>query len=269
MHANLASYLLFSAVLIAPVAALVLGWRRTPLSLVQYLLWLAARALTIFLWRAQASGPLALPAGQGAILVCNHTSSVDPFFIQTLTTRKTYWMVAREFCEHPAFGWFLRICEVIPTRRGGIDTAATREAIRIASEGGIVGMLPEGRINMTDELLLPVRPGAALVALKARTMILPCYIRGAPYRWHAWSPFLMPARVTVHFGPPLDISEFFDREQEEGVLETVILRAMKAVASLSGERDFEPQIAGRHWKPSDAELEADRAAQRRRRRTIG
>ena len=76
----------------------------------------------------------------------------------------------------------------------------------------------------------------------------------------------MPARVTVHYGPLLDISEFFGREHEEGVLEEVLRRAMKGVAELAGRPDFEPQIAGRNWKPSQAELEADMAASQRRRR---
>ena len=44
---------------------------------------------------------------------------------------------------------------------GGIDTAATKTAIRLAQAGELVGMFPEGRINDTDahagELLALVR----------------------------------------------------------------------------------------------------------------
>ncbi len=259
MLANLATYgflLALAAVLLALVIA---GWIRSKLSPVQFLLWILAQPLTRLLWRATTSSPLPLPPFQGAVLVCNHRSSVDPFFIQTLTTRKTHWMVAREFCEHPAFRWFLWTCEVIPVSRGGIDTAATRMAIRIASEGGIVGMLPEGRINMTDQLILAGRPGAALVALKAKVPIVPCYIEGAPYDRVPWSPFFMPARVVVHFGRPLDISAYYGREQEDGVLEEVLMKAMKAMAALAGEPDFAPQVAGRNWKPTRQELDAGMA----------
>ena len=32
-------------------------------------------------------------------------------------------------------------------------------AIRLAAEGGLVGMFPEGAINTTDEFMRPVRPG--------------------------------------------------------------------------------------------------------------
>jgi 1-acyl-sn-glycerol-3-phosphate acyltransferase len=266
MTANLASCALLALIAAASLAGVALSVVRSRLSFVQIVLWVLNRLLTQIRWRATASGPLSMPSGQGAVLVCNHTSSVDPFFIQALTTRKTHWMVAREFCEHPALRWFLKTCEVIPVSRGGIDTAATRAAIRIAAEGGIIGMLPEGKINMTDRLLLPARPGAALVALKARVPMIPCYIQGAPYDRVPWSPLFMTARVRIHFGQPLDLSEFFDREQDLDVVAEVLRRAMKAIAALAGQPDFEPQIAGRDWKPTPLQLETDMAASHRRRR---
>ena len=127
-------------------------------------------------------------------------------------------------------------------------------------------MLPEGKINMTERLLLPARPGAALVALRARVPMIPCYIAGAPYDRVPWSPFFMAARVTIHFGQPLDLAEFFGREQDENVHEEVLRRAMKAIAALAGQPDFEPRIAGRDWKPTPAQLETDMAESHRRRR---
>ena len=73
----------------------------------------------------------------------------------------------REYVMSPAFAWVLRTIEVIPVNRGGIDTAATKQAIRYASQGDLVGMFPEGRINEGGQFLLPGRPGAAMIALKA------------------------------------------------------------------------------------------------------
>ena len=249
----------------APVVALVVILARSRMNPLQCLLWGLSYLLCKFLWRARWENPLPVSDGQGAVLVCNHRSSVDPFFVQMATGRKVHWMVAREFCENRAFCWFLTACEVIPTRRGGIDTAATKAAIRIVSKGGLLGMLPEGRINMTEEILLPARPGAALIALKARSVIVPCYIDGAPYRRHAWSPFFMPARVTVRFGEPIDLSEFHDREGEAGVIQEVMPRVLKALAALGGQPHFEPQLAGRNWKPSQEELNAAMDAADRRR----
>src|SRR5262249_58010729 len=106
------------------------------------------------------------------------------------------------------------------------DTAATKAAIRLAARGELIGMLPEGRINMSEELLLPARPGAALVAIKARVPIVPCYIRGAPYRRYPWSPLLMPACVEVRFGQPLGPRSVPGANDETASAETITLHIL-------------------------------------------
>lgn len=253
---QLAAIAFLFILLVVPLVAVTIALARSNMNPLQCVLWGLAYLLCRFLWRTKWPGWLPLADGQGAIVVCNHRSSVDPFFVQTGTGRKVHWLVAREYCEHFAFRWFLKACEVVPVSRGGVDTAATKAAIRYVAAGGLVGMLPEGRINMTEELLLPSRPGAALIALKAKAVVLPCYIRGAPYRRYPWSPLLMPARVEVTFGPPVDLSDLYGREGESGVLQIAMLRILRALADAAGRPDFQPQLAGRNWKPTQAELNA-------------
>jgi 1-acyl-sn-glycerol-3-phosphate acyltransferase len=262
--AQFASVIFLLLLVIVPVAAAIIAITRSRLSPFQCFLWAVAYLLCKLLWRTRWLDKLPLADGQGAIIVCNHRSSVDPFFIQMATGRKIHWMVAREFCEHPALRWFLSACEVIPVSRGGIDTAATKAAIRLAASGDIVGMLPEGRINMSEDFMLPARPGAALIALKARVPLVPCYIRGSPYHRYPWSPLLMPARVEVRFGKPLDVTAFHNCSAEEGAAQEITRHVMKAIAELAGRTDFEPQIAGRNWKPTRDDLDAAMAAKERR-----
>ena len=200
MLSTTAAALFLLAVVAAPLTAIAWGMRKSALSPAQCVLWGLAYLLVKCLWRTEWKGKLPALDDQGAVIVCNHRSSVDPFFLQTSTGRKIHWMVAREYCEHPAFRWFLRTCEVIPVGRGGVDTAATKAALRIVQGGGLVGMFPEGRINRTGDLMLPMRPGAAHVALRARVPLLPCYIEGSPYDRVPWSPLLLAAHVVVHFG---------------------------------------------------------------------
>jgi 1-acyl-sn-glycerol-3-phosphate acyltransferase len=251
MLAQIAAALLLMALALAPLAAAIVLFSRSRLSPFQTVLWLIALLLVKLRWHARWEGTLDVPAGQGAVLVCNHRSSVDPFFIQTATQRKIHWLVAREYVEHWALAWFLKSAEVIPTSRSGVDTAATRAAIRMAAGGGLVGTFPEGRINTTDDFLLPVRPGAALVALKARVPLVPIHISGSPYDGSAWSPLLMTARVVVRFGNPVLLTDLFGRESEEGVLEEAMRRCVAQIALLAGQPSFKPQLAGRHWKPND------------------
>jgi 1-acyl-sn-glycerol-3-phosphate acyltransferase len=239
-----------------PLLVAVNNMRHSRLSPFQCFLWVIAYLLCKLQWRARWLTPLTAPETSGAVIICNHRSSVDPFFIQTMTGRKVHWMVAREYCQHPALRWFLGSCEVIPVSRGGIDTASTKAAIRLCKAGELVGMLPEGRINMSDAFMLPARPGAVLVAIKARVPIVPCYIKGSPYWRYTWSPLVMRARVEVRCGPPIDLSEYYGREHEPGAVHEAARRVLKSIAALAGRNDFEPPIAGRSWKPTKEELNA-------------
>jgi 1-acyl-sn-glycerol-3-phosphate acyltransferase len=210
--------------------------------------------LTRFLWRATVEGSIDLSPGQGAIFVSNHQSSIDPLFLQMLIPRAIHYLVAREYVESRFLGWPLRVAGAIPVNRAGIDTAAIKLAIRYAEAGEMVGIFPEGRINTTEEFMLPGRPGVALIALKARAPVIPCYIEGAPYGGHVLRPFITRARVKVRIGKALDLSEYYAREDEDGVLAEMTLRFMREIARLAGVEDFEPKIAGRRWK-LDEDLE--------------
>ena len=112
--------------------------------------------------------------------------------------------------------------------------------------------------------MLPARPGAALVAMKAEVPVVPCYIQGAPYRRYPWSPFLIPARVQVRFGQPLDSQAIGDVNADQRSAEQFTQEILKAIARLAGHTDFEPRLAGRNWKPTQDELDAAMDAKERR-----
>lgn len=240
--------------LLAPLVAvgvvLAIAVRRSDFTLSQYLFYGYGRLMARILWRGEFDRPLPIPSGQGAVIVCNHRSPFDPAFIQLATDRVVHWMVAREFCEHPLLAWFFRLPQAIPVGRGGVDTAATKLAIRYASQGDLVGMLPEGRLNLTDELLLSGRPGAVLVALKARVPIIPCYVENSPIGRSIWASLVKPAHTRLWVGDPIDLSDFYEREGDREVLDELTIQVMREIAHLAGRDDFEPTIAGRRWKPT-------------------
>lgn len=247
--------LFLASVVCVPLAWMTAIYRRQHYSVAQFGLWTLAHLLVRVLWGAR------LPcfpesARQSAVVVCNHRSSIDPFFLQVCLDRPMHWMVAREYCEHRAFRWFLKQTEAIPVNRGGIDTASTKSAIRLAAAGGVVGMFPEGRINQTDEFMLPVRPGALMVALKARVPIVPCYIDGAPFGGTPWSPFFRTARTRITFGEPMDLSPYYAREPDKAWSGRKMLEIVGKIADLAHQPHDQLRLAGREWKPTEEELRA-------------
>ncbi len=244
--------------LLAVGVVVFMAWdrRRLGYTRMQYVLYVIWRGYLHFVWRATIDRPARLQPGQGAILIANHRSSIDQFFVQMATPRVVRWMVAREFFKLPVGGWILReVMGCIPVSRAGIDTAATKAAIRLAQEGQVIGMFPEGRINETAELLLPGRPGVALIALRARVNVVPLFIQGAPYAGTVASSFFMPGRVRVRVGEPIDLSPYFGQEGDRQVLELLTLRFLKEMARLAGRDDFQPRLAGRRWMPKPAPQE--------------
>ena len=139
----------------------------------------------------------------GAVLIANHRCSVDPFFVQLVGGRRVHWMVAGEYFKSVLFGPILRMFQAIPTNRGGVDTASTKRAIALAKSGRFVGMFPEGRINRSKSPLLSIRPGAAIVALRANVPLVPIWIEGAPAGWAVYSALFKAAKVRIIVGTPV------------------------------------------------------------------
>jgi 1-acyl-sn-glycerol-3-phosphate acyltransferase len=225
------------------------GWavwmlRRSPFTPAQSLLFALTYVITRVIWRLKVRGRFPIANGKGAVVICNHRSSLDPTFIAMTVPRLVRWMVAREFCESPLFRGILKVCGVIPVGRAGYDTAAAKAAIRIVENGGLVGIFPEGGINESDQLLRPGRSGAALIALKARAPVVPCYIENAPYDGTPLGCLFMPAAVTLTIGEPIDLSAYYDGDPTREVLNELTLRFLGAIARMAGDDEFRPRIAG-------------------------
>jgi 1-acyl-sn-glycerol-3-phosphate acyltransferase len=237
-------------ILVLLVAALVgtatMIVRRSNYTAFQYIFYAYAVITARVLWRGQVPTEVPnFPTG-GAIIVGNHRSSFDPVFIQLIAGRVVHWMVAREYCENLAMGWFLRITECIPVSRGGVDTGSTISAIRYAESGELVGMFPEGKLNTTEALMLPGRRGAAMVALRARVPIVPCYISEAPVAHSILACLYKPAHTRLIVGQPIDTSPYYEQAKERDAQIELTSRIMHEIAKLAGQNDFQPQhISGR------------------------
>ncbi|MDG2207891.1 MAG: lysophospholipid acyltransferase family protein [Pirellulales bacterium] len=212
------------------VVFLVVCFIRSPYNVPQTIVAWINLCLTRILWRVEVEGHIPESDGVSGILVCNHRGSVDPFFVQLVAGRIIHWFVAREYFKFPVVGSFLRISESIPTNRAGIDTASTKAAIRMACQGDWIGMLPEGRINRTDKFMLPGRPGAALIALKAQVPVVPCYLEGVPYDGTFWGCLFMSGRVKLTIGKPINLAPYYDRERDHQVLGELTLLFLKRIA---------------------------------------
>lgn len=251
----------FSRAVLCGAVAVALGmighdFHRSHYTAAQYPIFLFNRLMTRLLWRAEISGPLPVKPGEGALIVCNHIGPIDPAFIALGTDHSVHWMVAREFCEMPVLKHFFRTVEAIPVGRGGVDIASTKLAIRYAKRGDLIGLFPEGRINETERFLLPGRPGAALIALKAEVPVIPCHITDSPYDGSVLGFMFVPSHTRLKIGRPIDLSPYYGHASDRAVQGELTKLFLREIAKLGGVDAYEPELAGRNWKTANHDLPA-------------
>jgi 1-acyl-sn-glycerol-3-phosphate acyltransferase len=197
------------------------------------LLQAANRVFTHSYHHVEVFAPCRLPKSGSAILVCNHTSALDPHLIQSPCRRLITWMMAKEFYDL----WYLKpVFEqlgVIPVTRSGRDTSATRAAMRALKNGQLVGIFPEGRIETSREFF-PFQTGVALMAMKTRVPVYPAFLDGTQRNTSMLAALLQPQRARVIFGDEVK----FDRgdTSREG-LEAATAVIEGAVAALRDRMD--------------------------------
>ena len=147
-----------------------------------------------------------LPREGAAILVCNHTASLDPMILQAVTSNRIIvWMMAKEYMNVRGLGWFFRTLGIILVERSGKDSGPLRSALRELKKGRVLGVFPEGRITKNHELL-PFQTGVAMMAIKADVPVYPAYIEGSQRGKDMVEACAMPQQVTVTFGPAVQFN---------------------------------------------------------------
>jgi 1-acyl-sn-glycerol-3-phosphate acyltransferase len=196
--------------------------------LVSHALQAVNRAFSRVYHRLEVLAPCRLPKSGAAIVVCNHTSGLDPHLIQSPCPRLITWMMAKEYYDL----WYLKpVFEqlgVIPVTRSGRDMSAMRAAMRALENGQLVGIFPEGRIETSREML-PFQTGVALMAMKTGVPVYPAYLDGTQRNKEMLAAFMRPQRARVIFGDEVK----FDRaDQTRDGLTAATIMIQSAVETL-------------------------------------
>jgi 1-acyl-sn-glycerol-3-phosphate acyltransferase len=160
------------------------------------------------LYRLRARGLEHIPEG-GFVLAANHTSNFDPWplGIPFLPRRQLRFMAKAELFN-PVLTPILKAGGAFKVRRGEGDIEAMRTAARLAKEGEIVVMFPEGtrqRKGLRKKFEARPHTGAARIALAAGVPLVPAAIAGTDRLSR-----LGPLRVA--YGEPVDLSDLQELE---------------------------------------------------------
>ena len=181
------------------------------------------------LFRLRVRGREDLPAMGGYVLACNHISNLDPWpvglplwprrWLRFMAKAELYWWPAKHLLD--AAGAF-------PVRRGLADVEAIETAVRLAREGSVVVMFPEGtrrEKGLVKRHEARPRSGAARIALEAGVPLVPAAVAGTD-RLLALGP------LRVAYGAPVEIDDLRASEDIRGSSHEATERLMARIAEL-------------------------------------
>lgn len=194
------------------------------------------------LWRPWAKGSENVPLQGPAILVSNHLSFCDSFFMPVMLPRKVTFLAKAEYFTTPGIkGLFSRMffsgIGQVPIDRTDADAAraALNTGARVLSEGNLLGIYPEGT-RSPDGRLYRGKTGVARLALASGAPVIPCTMVNTQIIQPAGRrlPKLRP-RPGVIFGAPLDFSRFAGMAGDKFVERSITDEIMYALMQLSGQ----------------------------------
>ncbi len=172
-----------------------------------------------------------LPNHGPLLVVGNHFSFLDPVAVISVMPWPIEFVGGFTVPNAPsAVAWLRKLWGFYPVYRGTGSQIAFRAAQGVLGNGGVMGIFPEG--TSAHAMLRPPRLGAALMAVRSSTLLLPVGLAGLT----GVIPALRQgrrARVTVRIGQPFGpfVASGRGRRRREQ-LEEISAEIMRRIAEL-------------------------------------
>lgn len=143
--------------------------------------------------------------GKGAcIYFGNHYCIFDIFYPAHTTREGIHFLAKQSVLEAPILNYWGMKIGAIGAMRDGSDVRTVMESVKVLKNGEKLSLFPEGTRNKTgSDDFLPFHGGAALLAIKTHSPIVPFVICNRPRVF----------RVThVVFGEPIELSEYYGKK---------------------------------------------------------
>jgi len=176
--------------------------------------------------RPKKVGEKNIPKTGNYIICANHIHALDaPVLVLTLK-REVIFIGKEELFENKFLNWLGKCFEVIAIKRDSADMDAMKKSFKALKQGKLLGIFPEGTRNGMAKGV-KVHNGAALIALKTNSPIIPVGIQGN------FKPF---KKIKLNIGKPMDFSEYAKEKNNKEVLDIITKQVMDEVVRLTNEK---------------------------------
>lgn len=178
------------------------------------------------IYRLHVEGREHIPSEGAVIIAPNHKSYFDPPLVGVaIKKRVVHYMAKEELFRNPLFGWILRQFGTFPVKRGSVDRAAVRQAVKELKNGNALGIFPEGtRVKRSG--LGRFHSGMASLALMTGTPVVPVAIVGSADMPHKKGP------IAVLIGMPIQVKK---QKAGSGEVEALNEAVKKEIQKLTDE----------------------------------
>ncbi len=184
------------------------------------------------IYRIKLTGTARIPKTGGALLLPNHVTYADAFFISAASDRPVRFVMDETFMANKVIRFAMHLFDGVPIRRDH-PLEAIRKTIAALEGGHLVVLFPEGQLTRTGGLC-EIERGFELIARKAKVPIIPIWVDGSwgsifsfeRRRFLRKIPYHLPYGLSIAVG-----SEITSRKPSCGELQAAMLKtSVEAVA---------------------------------------
>ena len=148
-----------------------------------------------------------IPKKGAAVIAGNHKHALDPILVDVCTKRVVHTLAKKDLHDGK-FGCFFRAIGTIPVDlKAKHNKQSLTTAIDYLKKDSLINVSPEAKRNYTEEILLPFKVGAVVMAQRTNCKIVPYSITG-DYKFRS-------KNLKITFGKPLDVSKMTVEEANE------------------------------------------------------
>ena len=130
-------------------------------------------------WIESIEGKENIPDSGAVILAVNHESNLDPLIVMAVCSRPIIFATAEWLFRCLFLGLLLRSTKQIEVKKNGANKEEViSKSLEVLSQGGILGIFPEGA-RSKNGLLQPAKSGVGRLALASQAPIVPIGISGS------------------------------------------------------------------------------------------
>ncbi len=178
------------------------------------------------LYRIRVTGLERLPKTGGALLLPNHVTYADAFYLSAISPRPLRFVMDETFMANPTIRLSARLFGTVAIRR-----SQPREAIRAMIEaienGDLVVLFPEGQLTRTGALC-ELERGFELIARSAKAPVIPIWVDGSwgsifsfeRGRYFKKVPRRVPYLLSIVIGEPIN-----EEKPTRELLQTALMKA--------------------------------------------